>query len=229
MQAKEIIKLENVSKDYLLKNEKIEVLKNVNISFETNKLYVITGSSGAGKSTLIKMIGLIEKPTSGKIYINNEDTSNLHDDKASNIRNNLIGFIHQNYLLDENLNALENILLPTLKNKSYKEKQSLALNLMSELNIVNRKKHFPKELSGGEQQRVSIARSLINNPKIILADEPTGNLDEENASFVLKSMRTLADNGKCVIMVSHDIQSNKYADKVLVVKNKKLSELKNAK
>ena len=177
-----MMKLDNVCKEYKLGKETIKALKNVSVTFENNKFYAIMGRSGSGKSTLVHIIGLLDNPTSGTIYLNNQDTSHLKEDEIQEIISQNIGFVFQKFYLNSNLTALENVMLPSLiiKNMSFAEKKKQALALLKLVGLENRVNHKPKELSGGEAQRVAIARSLINNPKIIIADEPTGNLDKES-------------------------------------------------
>lgn len=209
------VKVSKLSKSYIAHNERIDVFNNYNLSFEYGKLYAIMGHSGCGKSTLIKIIGMLESIDAGEILIDGENVSLLSDVEQSKIRNKKIGFIFQDYLLDEYLNVFDNILLPTLLSSDWKEKKENILNLIKKYNIEKRIKHFPKELSGGEQQRVAICRALINNPNIILADEPTGNLDKKNEEIILNDLKELAKNGKCVIVVSHSDQIKKFADEII--------------
>ena len=178
----EIIKLKNITKIFLLKNEEVNALNNITISFEEKKFYAIMGHSGSGKSTLINILGLLTNYTSGDYILNNVNIKELSLDNLAYERMKNIGFVFQQFYLEENLTALENVCLPMTINKNIKPKDriKIATSLLNELGLSNRLNHKPKELSGGEQQRVAIARSLANNPKIILCDEPTGNLDEEN-------------------------------------------------
>lgn len=220
----EAIRLENVYKYYRLKNELICAVDNCSYTFEYGKLYVIMGHSGSGKSTLIQCIGLLDKINNGKIFVDGKDVNDFSLSKQNNVRNKKIGFIFQDYYLNNTMKAYENVMLPMLINENYKKinKKEKAKNLLSEVGLSERVKHYPKQLSGGEQQRVAIARALANNPDIILADEPTGNLDEENEIYVLKKLKDLALQGKCVIVVSHNITTMEYADVVLKMKKGKL-------
>ena len=186
--------IENVCKVYKTKNDEVKALDNVSYEFKPGKMYAIMGHSGSGKSTLISIIGLIETYTSGKITIDQKDISELKDDELSNLRMKHIGFVFQDFYLDEHLKAYENVMLPMLINKEIKkeERKEKACKLLIDLGLRDRINHFPKEMSGGEQQRVAIARSLANDPKIILADEPTGNLDEENEKLVFETLKDLS-------------------------------------
>ena len=216
--------IENVCKVYKTKNDEVKALDNVSYEFKPGKLYAIMGHSGSGKSTLISILGLIETLTSGRITINNKDISKLKDDELANLRMKYIGFVFQDFYLDEHLKAYENVMLPMLINKEIKreERKEKALKLLTDLGLNERINHYPKELSGGEQQRVAIARSLANDPEIILADEPTGNLDEENEKLVFETLKSLAKKGKCVIVVTHSEEIKKYADEILKITKGKL-------
>lgn len=214
-----MMKLDNVCKEYKLGKETIKALKNVSVTFENNKFYAIMGRSGSGKSTLVHIIGLLDNPTSGTIYLNNQDTSHLKEDEIQEIISQNIGFVFQKFYLNSNLTALENVMLPSLiiKNMSFAEKKKQALALLKLVGLENRVNHKPKELSGGEAQRVSIARSLINNPKIIIADEPTGNLDKESELVIFNLLKKISQQGKTVIVVSHNEIIKEYADKVYIL------------
>ncbi len=216
--------IENVCKVYKTKNDEVKALDNVSYEFKPGKLYAIMGHSGSGKSTLISILGLIENYTSGKITINNEDISKLKDNDLSYLRMKYIGFVFQDFYLDEHLKAYENVMLPMLINKNIKksERKEKAIKLLTELGLSERINHYPREMSGGEQQRVAIARSLANDPKIILADEPTGNLDETNEKLVFETLKKLAQNGKCVIVVTHSEEIKNYADEILKINKGKL-------
>lgn len=227
--SKTIIELNNISKQFKNKNkdkEDLQILKDINIEFQEGKLYAIMGHSGSGKSTLINILGLVEEPTAGTYKLLNEDVSNLNDDDLSRLRMKNVGFVFQEFHLNHLLNAIENVMLPTVINKDIKpeDRKNTAESLLKKVGLEDRIDHFPKELSGGEQQRVAIARALVNNPKVILADEPTGNLDETTEEEIFKLLRKMADEGKCVIVVSHSKEIKKYADKVYKIKNKKIEE-----
>ena len=222
------MELKNVSKIYKLKGEEIVALKDFSYKFESGKLYGIMGHSGSGKSTLINILSLLEIPTSGTYILDKKDVSKLNSSELANLRLNTIGFVFQDFYLDENMTALENIMLPLLINKSlnFNEKVKKAKKLLNEVGLDNRIKHFPKELSGGEKQRVAIARALANEPKIILADEPTGNLDEDNEKIIFEQLKKLIKEGKCVIVVSHSDEINNYADEILKISKGKLVDKK---
>lgn len=216
-----MIELNSISKKFLKSKKEIIALNNINVKFEFGKFYAIMGNSGSGKSTLLNIVGLLDKPTSGILYINDTDTSMFNEKQNNMIRLNEIGYVFQECYLCENLNVFENIMLPLMINKKLSEKEKIKIvnDLLSLINLHNRINHFPKELSGGEKQRVAIARSLVNNPRIILADEPTGNLDKKNEEMIFNLFKKLANIGKCVIVVSHSEFIKKYADKILYLDN----------
>ena len=206
-----VIEVKNLSKAY---GTNI-VLKNKSFVFETKKLYAIVGHSGSGKTTLFNIIGLIDNDYDGELTIDGTIAKKMSIDYKARLRNKKIGFVFQNFLLNDYLTVIENVCLPLITNKklSKYEKQNKTLKILNQLNIESKSKRFPKELSGGEQQRVAIARALINDPDIILADEPTGNLDRDNENEVFKELKKLANAGKCVIVISHSQEILKYADK----------------
>lgn len=220
-----LIELKNVSKVYEKKDEKIIALDDISYNFESGKFYAITGHSGSGKSTLINILGTLDKVTSGIYKLDGKDISTLDDNELSKIRNKKIGFIFQNYNLEQKMKAYENVMLPMLLGDlSLEEMKEIAIDKLTEVGLKERVNHFPKELSGGEQQRVSIARALVNNPNIILADEPTGNLDEVNEKKIFDLLKQIAKEGKCVIVVSHSDIIKSYADVVLKINSGKLGE-----
>ena len=226
-----VIELKEIKKEFNTLNEKIEVLKGINYSFEKGKLYAIKGHSGSGKTTLINILGLMDQSTSGDYILEGKLTKELNDIEKSSYRLNHIGFIFQDYNLNPYLNAEENIIIPMLVNKSInkKDRSNIALELLNKVGIVDRKTHFPRELSGGEQQRVAIARALANNPEILIADEPTGNLDKDNEKIIFSLLKKMADEGKCVIVVSHSDEINEYASVSLLLEDGLLKEVNNDK
>lgn len=223
-----IIELINLKREYKTPKENLEVLKGINYSFEQGKLYAIKGHSGSGKTTLVRILGLMDDLTSGEYLLYNKTTKSLSDKESSYYRMKHIGFIFQEYNLNPYLKAYENVIVPMLINKKIKPQNRLskAENLLSDVGLFERKDHFPKELSGGEQQRVAIARALANNPDIIIADEPTGNLDKKNEKIIFKILKQMAESGKCVIVVSHSDEISSYADVNLLLEDGLLSEVK---
>lgn len=220
-----IITIEDITKTYKTKKRDVEVLKNIDLKFNLGKFYAIMGPSGSGKSTLFNILGLVDTPSSGTYKINEIDTTKLTDKSSSIIRMNNIGFVFQDFNLDPYLNALENVMMPLYLNKKIKkeDREKISKDILTKLNLENRLEHFPNELSGGEAQRVAIARALVNNPNIILADEPTGNLDEELETEIFKILKSLTKENKCVIVVSHSSKIKEYADVVYTLKDGKIS------
>lgn len=220
------MKLINACKEYPMKSEVIKALDGVSLEIDENKsgFYVIMGHSGSGKSTLIQILGLLDTLSGGKYIIDGKDASNLSENEKAEIRMKKIGFVYQSFYLNNKLKAYENVILPMLINKDIEESQreEKAKSLLARFNLENRIDHFPKEMSGGEQQRVAIARALANDPQVILADEPTGNLDEKNEEMIFEYLKDLSRQGKCVIVVSHNERIKKYADKVFYMENGKL-------
>ena len=218
------INISKLTKTYLKDNNKINIIKNLSISFDSKKVYAIRGESGVGKTTFLLCISLLCEIDSGIITINGENIINLSDEELSFIRNKEIGIIFQNYHLLPYLTAIENIMVPLLinNNEEIMKKKALCKKSLKYVGLSHRENHYPSELSGGEHQRIAIARALINNPNIILADEPTGNLDKDNKIKVLNLFRKIADDGKCVIIVTHDNDILKYVDEVYNLKEGKL-------
>lgn len=214
------IELKNASKNYKKDNTVIKAMDKITFKFESGKMYGIIGPSGSGKTTLLQCIGLIDKLTSGDLIIDNSIINKCNDDEVTDIRKYKIGFVFQMFYLMSNLSALENVMLPLfLNNKlSMKEKRKKAKKVLEMVGLEERLDHYPSELSGGECQRVAIARALVNNPKILLVDEATANLDEHNALLILNILKDLAKKGKCVIAVSHSNDIYKFADTVLIMK-----------
>ncbi len=205
--------LENVLKCYVSESgQQVKALNLVTYKFEVGKFYAIMGESGSGKSTLINILGLMDEATKGSVFLDGVDTSKCSDDELCKLRNEKIGFVFQNFYLNNKLTALENVLLPMYINGNVDLNK--AKDLLKTFNVLDRESHYPYELSGGEQQRVSLARALVNNPKYILADEPTGNLDSKNEDEVFNYLKDISKD-KCVIVVSHNEKIKNYADKVI--------------
>lgn len=222
-----VLEIKDLIKDYYHKEKKIEVLKSLSYNFEKGKFYGIMGHSGSGKTTLFNIIGTIDKEYNGNILVNSKNISNLNDEDMASLRNLEIGFVFQDFFLDEGLTALENVMVPMIINANIpkEEREVIAKKLLKEVGMEDREKHFPKELSGGEKQRVAIARALSNNPNILLCDEPTGNLDEETENKIFALLKNLSKSGKCVIVVSHSNEVKSYADVMLYLKDGKLNEI----
>ena len=222
-----VLEIKDLIKNYYHKEKKIEVLKSLSYNFEKGKFYGIMGHSGSGKTILFNIIGTIDKEYNGNILVNSKNISSLNDEDMASLRNLEIGFVFQDFFLDEGLTALENVMVPMIINANIpkEEREVIAKKLLKEVGMEDREKHFPKELSGGEKQRVAIARALSNNPNILLCDEPTGNLDEETENKIFALLKNLSKSGKCVIVVSHSNEVKSYADVMLYLKDGKLNEI----
>ena len=199
-----LIQLKNVSKNYI-NSKKIEVLKNVNYTFKSGNIYSLTGPSGSGKSTLLNLISLIDKPSSGFIKLDNIKINDNDNDQKDMIRSRKIGIIYQDKNLLGDFTTLENVYMARLSSSNNKKKAVIdAKNLLKKVGLDKRLNHFPSELSGGESQRVAISRALINSPDIILADEPTGNLDVKNAKDIFKLLLSLRNKNRIIIFATHN-------------------------
>jgi len=213
-----IIKAENVTKKYNMGLVEVNALRGVSLDVEKGDIVMILGPSGSGKSTLLHILGALDHPTSGEIYIKNQEIDILDDYSLSAFRRYYLGFIFQSFNLIPTLNVLENVLVPTIPEGS--NKHDRAISLIKEIGLGNRIEHKPAELSGGERQRVCIARALINNPEIIYADEPTGNLDSVNGANIINLIKRLRDEEKkTFVIVTHDPGLTKYADKIYSIKD----------
>ena len=212
-----MIELKNINKSY----KELHVLKNINLKVHKNEIIAIEGSSGVGKTTLLKIIGTLEKPDSGEIIFQNKNITNLNKLELQNFRTNNIGFIFQFHHLMPEFTALENICIPAyLKKENKKETEKKALELMDFLKIKSQKNSFPEYMSGGEKQRVAIARALINNPDIILADEPSGNLDTTQSIEIYNLFNSLRTTfNQTFIIVTHDKELSKLTDKKITLKD----------
>ena len=209
-----ILKVKNLVKNYYKDNEKIEAVNNISYNFEKGKFYAIMGPSGSGKSTFLHLIGTLDTYDEGSVFINNIDVSSLDDLQLSKIRKEEIGFVFQSFYLNNNMKAYENVIMPIMLDKiPYKDKKEKGITILNSLGLEKRVNHYPSELSKGECQRVAIARALINNPNIILADEPTGNLDSKNERNIFELLKKLSLEGKCVIVVSPNEEIKKYCSK----------------
>jgi lipoprotein-releasing system ATP-binding protein len=216
-----ILKLQNISKFYKQGLEKIEVIKNSSFEIKKGEKVAFVGPSGCGKTTLLQICGLLDSPNSGEIYIDGQKTNNLSDFKKTEIRKNKLGFIYQFHHLLPEFSAVENVMLPLfIRGVSHKEGLEKAKKVLKDLGLEKRLEHRPGELSGGEQQRVALARAVIGNPLLILADEPTGNLDPENAEMVFKLLLdVIKEYGSSLLMVTHNIEFAKKTDRVITIRN----------
>ncbi len=213
-----IIDLDNVRKVYQMGDTELEALSGSNVEIKEGEFVAVMGPSGSGKSTLMNMIGALDTPTSGEVNIGDEAISQLNEDDLALLRSKKIGFIFQQFNLIPSMNATENVALPMLfRGVGKKERTERAENILEKVGLKDRMGHMPSELSGGQRQRVSIARALANDPDIILADEPTGNLDTETGENIMDLLTELNDEGKTIIMVTHDENDAEYADRIIKI------------
>ncbi len=215
----EILKVENLSKIYGDKNNKVVALDNVSFSVNKGEFVAIVGASGSGKSTLLHLLGGVDKPTSGTVYVDGKDIYKLNDDNLAIFRRRQVGLIYQFYNLIPILNAEENITLPLeLDNRKVNKKD--VDELLEVLGMEKRRKHLPNELSGGQQQRISIGRALITKPAIVLADEPTGNLDSKSSDEIISLLRKANKQYKqTIIMITHNMEIAKIADRIIEIED----------
>ena len=218
---KEIIELKNVWKTYYMGKIPLDVLKGINLEINRNEFVAIVGPSGSGKSTLMNQVGVLDVPTKGQILLENKDISKYSESELAQIRGRKIGFIFQQFNLIPTLTALENVTLPTIfQNVPEEIRLKRAKKLLTDVGLGERMNHRPNELSGGQQQRVAICRALINNPEIILADEPTGNLDSASGKQIMELLSKLhSEDKKTIILVTHDIELVKYAHRTIFIKD----------
>ena len=220
MNKKNCIKVEKLSKNFINNKVVVNVLNNLNLNLETGKIIALVGPSGSGKSTLLHLLALLDKPTNGKITILGEPTQNITENKRNQLIRNHISIIFQNNNLLLDFTAVENVAMPLIiRNKNYNSSIKEAESYLRKVNLGHRLNHFPSDLSGGEQQRVAIARSLISDTKIILADEPTGNLDNKNSSEVLSYFLKLKQKNKIVLIATHNREIAKRADYTLSIRD----------
>lgn len=218
----EILKVKNLTKIYGKDMAKVTALDNVSFSVEKGEFVAIVGASGSGKSTLLHIIGGVDRPTSGKVYIDGKDIFQFNDDKLAIFRRRQVGLIYQFYNLIPILNVEENITLPLALDNREIDKQKLE-NMIKILGLEKRKKHLPNELSGGQQQRTSIGRALITNPIIILADEPTGNLDSKSSDEIVALLKKSNKELKqTIIMITHNMEIAKCADRIIKIEDGKI-------
>jgi putative ABC transport system ATP-binding protein len=219
-----MIHAQALGKTYQIGSDKLEVLKDITFSVPKGKFIVVSGPSGSGKTTLLNIIAGIDKPTTGKIFVNDQDLTVQNEDFLSDFRCNNVGFVFQSYNLVSTLTVAENVAFPMeWIRKSEDEIEKRITELLETVGLQNRANHFPAQLSGGEQQRVAFARALANDPQLILADEPTGNLDDKNAQKIVQVLQLLKEKGKTVIVSTHDVQIKQLADQVLCLEDGKLA------
>ena len=220
MAGKSVIRLAEVWKTYQMGEVELHALRGVNLDVRSGEFVAIEGPSGSGKSTAMNMIGALDYPTKGKVYLEKHDISRLSESQLASVRGKKIGFIFQQFYLLANLSALENVALPMMFQGVPQEKRRRRAGMLLEkFGLGERKHHRPSELSGGQQQRVAIARSLSNDPEFILADEPTGNLDSKTGKAIMEFLRDVNGQGKTVVMITHDQNLAKLADRTEFLKD----------
>lgn len=227
MTKEKILKLERINKIYKGKSETIHILDDLSVEIEQGELVSIVGKSGSGKSTLLNMIGILDKPDSGSIVYMGKDISKFSEKEKNYFRNSSLGFVFQfHYLLPE-FTALENIMIPALlKNRNRAEVEKRAKELLKSVELSERAEHKPNTLSGGEKQRVAIARAMMNSPKLILADEPTGNLDEDTSNHINQLLKKInREFGQTIVVVTHSAELASVTDRKLLLKKGKLEEV----
>jgi len=225
-----LLQLKNITKTYLSGTSEFDALKDVSLKISEGEFISITGPSGSGKSTLMHIIGLLDNPTSGEVILQGKDIARLNESELAVFRNKILGFVFQQFNLLSKTSSLENVMLPLLYSDIPSEKRkNLALEMLAKVNLSGKLKNLPSQLSGGEQQRVAIARALVNNPKIILADEPTGNLDSKTGREVIDLLHKLnKEEKRTIILVTHDPDLANEAERILVIKDGKITERQNA-
>lgn len=210
---KELIKINNLNKEF----GKVKALNNINLSVYEGEWLAIMGPSGSGKSTLLNILSLMDTPSSGEYILDNENLEQMDEEQKITLRREKIGLVFQQFHLIPYLNALENVMLSQYYHSSVDEED--AKMVLEKVGLSHRLTHLPSQLSGGEQQRVCIARALINNPELLLADEPTGNLDEANEQIVLQTLQKLKNEGKTIVLITHNPDFAKFADRTLILQH----------
>jgi putative ABC transport system ATP-binding protein len=211
-----IIHLQQIRKSYFMGKQELNVLKGIDLDIQKNEYVALMGPSGSGKSTLMNILGCLDSPTAGKYILNNHDVSKMTDDSLAEVRNKEIGFVFQQFNLLPRLTALENVALPLVYGgTSRKQRTEMAMDVIQKVGLEDRSHHKPNELSGGQCQRVAIARALVNNPSLILADEPTGNLDSKTSIEIMEIFGKIQAGGNTVILVTHEEDIANYAKRVV--------------
>lgn len=211
-----MIKIENLTKKFVTTEVETIALNNVNLEVVDKEFVAIMGPSGCGKSTLLNIMGLLDNPTSGNYYLNGEEAGHLKEKDRTKVRKGNIGFVFQSFNLIDELNVFENVELPlTYLGIPANERKKRVTEILKRMNISHRAKHYPQQLSGGQQQRVAIARAVVINPKLILADEPTGNLDSKNGQEVMELLTELNKEGTTIVMVTHSQRDAGFAERII--------------
>lgn len=214
--GKNIIKIRNIIRDFELGQEIVHVLKGIDLDIEKGEYVAIMGPSGSGKSTLMNLIGCLDTPTSGTYILNDKDVSQMSDDELADIRNKEIGFVFQTFNLLPRTTALDNVALPMVyAGVSKKDRTERAIKVLHDVGLSDRMDHRPNQLSGGQRQRVAVGRALVNNPSIILADEPTGNLDSKTGVEIMNLFESIHKAGNTIIVVTHEEEIASHADRII--------------
>lgn len=212
----DVIRLENITRHYQVGTVVVKALRGLSITVKKNEFVALMGPSGSGKSTLMNLVGCLDTPTSGNYYLNGHDVSSMNDNQLADIRNKEIGFIFQTFNLLPRATALENVSLPQIyAGVSKKEREQRAAEVLKQVDLADRMSHKPNELSGGQRQRVAAARALVNSPSILLADEPTGNLDSKTSIEIMGLLETLHENGNTIILVTHEEDIARHAHRII--------------
>jgi putative ABC transport system ATP-binding protein len=213
---KSIIHLEGIRKSYFMGKQELQVLKGIDLNIHTNEYVALMGPSGSGKSTLMNILGCLDSPSAGSYILNGQDVSKMPDDNLADVRNKEIGFVFQQFNLLPRLTALENVALPLVyAGVSRKQRTDMAMDVIKKVGLEDRSHHKPNELSGGQCQRVAIARALVNNPSLILADEPTGNLDTRTSKEIMDIFSQIQAAGNTVVLVTHEEDIAHYAKRIV--------------
>ncbi len=215
--AEPVLELVDITKDYELGDQTLNILKGVTLTIARGELVAIVGPSGSGKSTLMHIMGILDKQTSGTVKLAGREVVDLSESDAAALRNKYIGFIFQQFNLLSRTSALENVLLPTVYSGTTDSKVAYATEILTSLGLGERLKNYPNQLSGGQQQRVAIARALVNDPAVIFADEPTGNLDSKSGHEVVEILKKLNAEGRTIVIVTHDLELAKMANRTIKI------------
>ena len=217
---KNIIEVQDISRHYFVGTQTVKALDSITVDIKKNEYVSFMGASGSGKSTLMNIIGCLDSPTGGRYKLNSKDVSNMSENELADIRNKEIGFVFQTFNLLPRASALDNVSLPLVyAGYSSSERNEMAMGALKDVDLVDRATHKPNELSGGQRQRVAIARALVNNPSIILADEPTGNLDSKTSHGIMDLFSILHDRGNTIIMVTHEEDIAKFSKRIVRLKD----------
>lgn len=224
--ATDILRVEGLTKVYMMGDEEVRAVDGIDLSIKPGEFVSILGPSGSGKSTLLQLMGLLDKPTSGAILIEGKDSTKMSNDETTAFRRRKIGFVFQQFNLINNINVYENVAIPLmLEEIEDGKRREIVVPLLERLGMADRLAHYPNQISGGQMQRVAIARALVLNPEIILADEPTGNLDSKSGQEIISIFKELNRGGKTILMITHDRNIAKNAKKIVYIKDGKVEKI----